>query len=79
VTKAGQERAFWQEDPHKKSVYNQYKSGTVPFEVVKNYKFATLNNENVWAKAMNRVINDKVSAEQATDEMIARIKEVAGP
>jgi multiple sugar transport system substrate-binding protein len=79
VTKAGQERAFWQEDPHKKSVYNQYKSGTVPFEVVKNYKFATLNNENVWAKAMNRVINDKISVEQATDEMIARVKEVAGP
>lgn len=79
VTKAGQERPFWQEDPHKKSVYNQYKSGTVPFEVVKNYKFATLNNENVWAKAMNRVVNDKISAEQATDEMIVRIKQVAGP
>ena len=37
-----------------------------------------LNNENVWAKAMNRVINDKMSVDAAVDEMIARIKVVAG-
>ena len=33
---------------------------------------------NVWAKAMNRVVNDKWTPEKATDEMIARIKQVAG-
>jgi multiple sugar transport system substrate-binding protein len=33
------------------SVYNQFMSGTVPFEFTKNYKFTVLNNENVWAKA----------------------------
>mgnify|MGYP003693571211 CR=1 FL=1 len=52
--------------------------GTVPFEFTKNYKFTILNNENVWAKAMNRVVNEKVPVDKAVDEMIARIKAVAG-
>ncbi|MFL5034887.1 MAG: ABC transporter substrate-binding protein, partial [Microvirga sp.] len=60
VTKAAQESKFWQEDRHRKSVYDQYKAGTVTFEFVKNYKFTILNNENVWAKAANRVLNEKV-------------------
>jgi multiple sugar transport system substrate-binding protein len=50
----------------------------VPFEFTKNYKFTILNNENVWAKAINRIANDKWPAEKAVDEMIARIKQVAG-
>ncbi|HEX2525677.1 MAG TPA: ABC transporter substrate-binding protein [Geminicoccus sp.] len=78
VTKEGMESPFWQEDPHRKSVYDQFKAGTVTFEFTKNWKFTTLNNENVWAKAMNRVVNENVSVEDAVDEMIARIKEVAG-
>jgi len=78
VTKMGQESPFWQADPHRKAVYNQFKAGTTTFEFVKNYKFTILNNENVWAKAMNRVINDKIPVDKAVDEMIARIKQVAG-
>ncbi|MCP8937995.1 ABC transporter substrate-binding protein [Alsobacter sp. SYSU M60028] len=78
VTSAGQERPFWQADRHRQSVYNQYKSGTVTFEFTKNWKFTILNNENVWAKAANRVVNEKVPVDKAVDEMIARIKEVAG-
>jgi multiple sugar transport system substrate-binding protein len=78
VTKAGQARPFWQEDRHRKSVFDQYAAGTVPFEFTKNYKFTVLNNENVWAKAMNRVASEKVPVEKAVDEMIARIKQVAG-
>ena len=78
VTKTAQERPFWQADPHRMSVYNQYKNGTVPFEFTKNYKFTVLNNENVWAKAANRVINEKIPVDRAVDEMIARIKTVAG-
>ncbi|WP_076997373.1 ABC transporter substrate-binding protein [Variovorax sp. KK3] len=77
VTKAGQARDFWKADPHRQSVFNQYANGTVPFEFTKNYKFTVLNNENVWAKAMNRVINDKVPVDKAVDEMIERIKVVA--
>jgi multiple sugar transport system substrate-binding protein len=78
VTKAGQERPFWKEDRHRVSVYNQFKAGTVPFEFTKNYKFTVLNNENVWAKAVNRVVNEKVPVDKAVDEMIVRIKAVAG-
>ena len=77
VTKAGQASPFWQADPHRKSVFNQYAAGTVTFEFTKNYKFTILNNENVWAKAMNRVVSDKVPVDKAVDEMIERIKTVA--
>jgi multiple sugar transport system substrate-binding protein len=78
VTVAGQKSAFWQADRHRQSVFNQYAAGTVTFEFTKNYKFTILNNENVWAKAMNRVVNEKVPVDKAVDEMIARIKQVAG-
>jgi multiple sugar transport system substrate-binding protein len=78
VTKAGQQSAFWKGDPHRLAVYNQFMSGTTTFEFTKNYKFTVLNNENVWMKAANRVINEKVPVDKAVDEMIARIKTVAG-
>jgi multiple sugar transport system substrate-binding protein len=77
VTKAGQQSAFWKGDPHRLAVYNQFMNGTTPFEFTKNYKFTVLNNENVWAKAMNRILNEKVPVDKATDEMIQRIKTVA--
>ena len=77
VMKTAQQRPFWKEDPHRTSVYNQYMAGTVNFEFTKNYKFTILNNENVWAKAANRVINEKIPVDKAVDEMIARIKTVA--
>ena len=78
VTKTAAESAFWKADRHRLSVYNQFHAGTVTFEFTRNYKFTILNNENVWAKAMNRVVNEKVPVEKAVDEMIARIKAVAG-
>ncbi|MDB5897452.1 MAG: carbohydrate transporter substrate-binding protein [Ramlibacter sp.] len=78
VTKVGQASPFWKNDPHRLVVYNQYMNGTTTFEFTKNYKFTVLNNENVWAKAANRVLNEKVPVDKAVDEMIARIKTVAG-
>ena len=77
VTKAAQQSAFWKGDPHRIAVYNQFMAGTSPFEFTKNYKFTVLNNENVWAKAANRVLSEKVPVDKAVDEMIARIKVVA--
>ena len=77
MTKAGQQSAFWKADAHRQAVYNQFMAGTVPFEFTKNYKFTVLNNENVWAKAANRVLNERVPVDKAVDEMIARIKQVA--
>jgi multiple sugar transport system substrate-binding protein len=78
VTKSGASRKFWTEDPHRKIVHEQFSAGTVPFEFTKNWKFTILNNENVWAKAVNRVVVDKWTPEKAVDEMVARIKQVAG-
>ncbi|MEO6564764.1 MAG: ABC transporter substrate-binding protein [Casimicrobiaceae bacterium] len=78
VTKAGAARPFWQGDEHRKAVAAQFNAGTVPFEFTKNYKFTVLNNENVWAKAMSRVSNDGWTPDKAVDEMIVRIKQVAG-
>jgi multiple sugar transport system substrate-binding protein len=78
VTKKAQQSPFWQENRHKKAVHDQYAAGTVTFEFTKNYKFTILNNENVWAKAMNRVVSEKIPVEKAVEEMIARIKQVAG-
>jgi multiple sugar transport system substrate-binding protein len=77
VTKNAQQSAFWKSDPHRLAVYNQFMNGTTPFEFTKNYKFTVLNNENVWAKAMNRILSEKVPVDKAVDEMIARIKVVA--
>jgi multiple sugar transport system substrate-binding protein len=73
-----QQSAFWKADSHRLAVYNQFMNGTTPFEFTKNYKFTVLNNENVWGKAMNRILNEKVPVDKAVDEMIARIKVVAG-
>jgi len=78
VTIASQQSPFWQADRHRKAVYNQFMGGTTPFDFTKNWKFTILNNENVWAKAMNRVVSEKVPVDKAVDELIARIKEVAG-
>jgi multiple sugar transport system substrate-binding protein len=76
VTKAGQASAFWKNDPHRLIVHNQFQAGTQPFEFTKNFRFTQLNMENVWAKAMNRVLSEKWTTERAVDEMIARIKTV---
>ena len=79
VTKSGAARlSFWLADPHRTSVQRQFSAGTTTFEFTKNWKFTILNNENVWAKAMNRVVSEKWPVEKAVDEMLARIKEVAG-
>lgn len=77
VTKSGAERSFWTDgkDPHRKQVYQQFiKEGTIPFQFVYDYHFTTINAENVWGRAIARVAGDKISPEQAVDEMIARIK-----
>ena len=78
VMKQAQQSKFWGEDKHRKAVRDQFMDGTVNFEFTKNWKFTILNNENVWAKAMNEVLNQGATVDKAVDNMIARIKEVAG-
>src|SRR6202165_4097902 len=74
VTKSAAARKYWTEDPHRKVVHDQFSAGTVTFEFTKNYKFTILNNENVWAKAMNRVVSEKLPVEAAVDEMLGWIQ-----
>lgn len=78
VKAAAQKRPFWDEDVHRRAERDQFANGVGGYEMARNYKFTIVNSENVWAKAMSRILVDKLSAEQAVDEMIARIKEIAG-
>jgi multiple sugar transport system substrate-binding protein len=78
ATVAATKSPFWTQDVHRKSVHDQFTAGTVPFQFVYNFRFTQVNAENVWAKAMQRIIQDKVAPEVAVDEMIKRIKEIAG-
>jgi multiple sugar transport system substrate-binding protein len=76
VTKAGIASTFWDADDHRKAVKAQFAAGAVPFEFVYNFRFTAVNAENVWARAVQRVAQDKIPAAQAVDEMIARIKQL---
>lgn len=78
VMKEAADKPFWKsEDPHRKAVYEQFViQGTIPFQFVYNFKFTTVNAENVWGRAMNRIVQDKLTPEAAVDEMFARIKQL---
>jgi multiple sugar transport system substrate-binding protein len=75
------ELPYWQDqsDPHKVVEVRQYtQRPLVPWPHVFNYKLIQVNAENAWGKAVTRVVLDKESAETAVDELIARLKALAG-
>lgn len=74
VTRAGVQSEFWNADPHRRAVREQFAQGTVPFEFVYNFRFTQVNAENVWARAVQRVAQERIPPAQAVDEMIARIR-----
>ncbi|CAM3651516.1 ABC transporter substrate-binding protein [Polaromonas hydrogenivorans] len=78
VTKSGAERPFWTDpsDPHRSAAHKMFTEGTIPYQFTYNWKFTTVNAENVWAQAMARIAKDNISPAQATDEMVARIKTI---
>ncbi len=79
VTVESTKSPFWNAgDPHRAVVHRQFSEGTVPFQFVYNFRFTQVNAENAWARAMQRVMQDKVSPDVAVDEIIKRIKEIAG-
>lgn len=78
VTKTAQQRPFWKRDAARMASYRQFMNGAAPYAFATDHRMTVLNKENVWARAMHRVIDDKVGVEQAVDEMIARIRLVAG-
>ncbi|MEH2052454.1 hypothetical protein [Nostoc sp.] len=49
---------------------------TRPFYFVQNPAYSLVLKDNVWGKALNRIIVEQISPELATDEAIARIKQI---
>ncbi|MDF5709596.1 MAG: ABC transporter substrate-binding protein [Nostoc sp. S4] len=49
---------------------------TRPFYFVQNPAYSLVLKHNVWGKAINRIILNKTSPEQAADEAIAQIKQI---
>ncbi|MBE9168754.1 carbohydrate ABC transporter substrate-binding protein [Pleurocapsales cyanobacterium LEGE 06147] len=46
------------------------------FYSVQNPIYSSVLAENIWGKALNRIVTDNISANQAADEAIARIKAI---
>jgi multiple sugar transport system substrate-binding protein len=72
---------YWQDqsDPHKVVEVAQYtQRPQVPFPHVYNHRLIQVNAENAYGKAITRIVLENWSAEQAADELIARIEQLAG-
>lgn len=72
---------YWKDesDPHKLVEVRQYtQRPLVPWPHVFNHKLIEINAENAWGKAVTRVVLDGAEPAEAVDELIARIKAVAG-
>jgi multiple sugar transport system substrate-binding protein len=73
--------AYWSatEDPHRiahRRMYTEREQEAFPH--VYNHKLILVAAENAYGKAVTRVVLEGWSAERATDELIARIKGLAG-
>ena len=73
------EDPFWKnsKDPYLSAAINIFLNReTRPFYFVQNPAYSLVLKDNVWGKALNRIVVDKISSEQAADEAIARIKQI---
>jgi multiple sugar transport system substrate-binding protein len=72
---------YWKDtsDPHKVVEVRQYtQRPQVPWPHVFNHGLIQVNAENAWGKAVTRVVLESWPAEKAVDELIGRIKQLAG-
>lgn len=70
---------YWKgtKDPHRSVEYRQYtERNVIPFQQVYNHRYAAVQAENLWGKALGRIVLDGWSAEKAVDELFKRMKEV---
>ncbi len=70
---------FWQEttDPYLKMTTKILSKGKTRLSYTyKNPAYSQVIEENIWGKTLNRIVVDRLSPEQATDEAIARIEEI---
>ncbi len=73
------EDSFWTnpEDPHISTATKTLTKGhTKLFYSAQNPIYSSVLEQNVWGQALNRIVVDKISAEQAADEAIKQIKEI---
>ncbi|GAA6623484.1 ABC transporter substrate-binding protein [Scytonema sp. NUACC26] len=71
--------SFWTNpaDPHLSTASKVLMKGqTRPFYFVQNPAYSVVLQENIWGKAIARIVQDKVSPEQAANEASARIEEI---
>jgi multiple sugar transport system substrate-binding protein len=69
---------FWREnDPHFNSVINQLlnQPSRPSYEAI-NPAYSVVLEQNIWAKAIVRVIRNQASVEQSADQAIANIKDI---
>ncbi len=79
VTKTLIESPYWSQtdDPHRQVHARQYtEREQEPFPTVYNYKFSQIQAENAFGQAIARMALEGASAEEAADQLIARMKEV---
>jgi multiple sugar transport system substrate-binding protein len=74
---------FWLDsrDPHRMAAVMQVASRPMQYSYAAasgNWRHSLIEteNDNVWGKAVHRVIADGVAPEQAVDEAIARLKQI---
>lgn len=49
---------------------------TRPFYIAQNPAYSIVLQENVWGQALNRIMIDNLSPEQAADEATSKIREI---
>jgi multiple sugar transport system substrate-binding protein len=70
---------FVSADPHRAAVYKNFTDQpNRNYEIVMNYKYTQVDNENVVGRALGRVLSENWPTAKAVDEMIARMKQLVG-
>lgn len=70
---------FWTDptDPHISTAMKELIQGqTRPFYYVQNPAYSLVLEENIWGKALNRIVIDGISPKQAADEAIKQIEQI---
>jgi multiple sugar transport system substrate-binding protein len=72
------ERPFWQDakDPHRTAAAQQLEQPVAVAYLNVDWRYGQVDQEGIWQTAVNRVVVDGLTPEQAVDEAIARIKEI---
>jgi multiple sugar transport system substrate-binding protein len=75
------EQPFWLDvsDPHRMASVMQVASRPLAHDYAQasgNWRHNLVHQENVWGKAIHRVVTEGITPDQAVDEAIARIKQI---